>query len=417
MKQWFSKQEWAYIFYDWAESAHTVMIATIVLQLLYTSMTANAGMDEPTSMAIYGYITSAIGIVVAILAPVLGTMADYEGMKLKMFRIFFYIGIAATALLTFFPADNWQVLMLLYAGSTFGYTGANIFYDAFIVDVTDHERMDLVSTAGYAFGYIGGSTIPLVLSILLLTQHDVIGISITMAFRISFLMTAVWWYVFSLPFLHHVKQTEGRTPKVSILKESIGQLAETIKEISKYKQIFIFLFAYFLYIDGVGTIMKMATVFATSLGLGSNDLLLVMLAIQIIGFPFALLYGYASKKIDTKYLLFIAIAVYTIVCIYAFFMKTATDFWILGLLVATSQGGIQSLSRSYFGKMIPKEKANEFFGFYNILGRFATVVGPALVGMMGAMFQDVRMGVFSLIFLFLAGAILLYYQTTISRSA
>lgn len=415
MKKWFSKQEWAYIFYDWAESAHTVMIATIVLQLLYTSMTAKAGMDEPTSMAIYGYITSGIGIVVAILAPILGTMADYEGMKLKMFRIFFYIGIFATALLTFFPEENWQVLMLLYAGSTFGYTGANIFYDAFIVDVTDHERMDLVSTAGYAFGYIGGSTIPLIVSILLLTQHEAVGITITMAFRISFLMTAIWWYLFSLPFLKYVKQTDGNIAKHSILQESISQLVHTIKEISKYKHIFLFLLAYFLYIDGVGTIMKMATVFATSLGLGSNDLLVVMLAIQIIGFPFALLYGYASKKIDTKYLLFIAIAIYTIVCIYAFFMKTAADFWILGLLVATSQGGIQSLSRSYFGKMIPKEKANEFFGFYNILGRFATVVGPALVGMMGAMFQDVRMGVFSLIFLFISGAALLYYQTTLAK--
>ena len=299
-------------------------------------------------------------------------------------------------------------LLILYTFAVLGSSGSNVFYDAFLVDVTTDERMDRISARGFSLGYIG-STIPFFISIAIITlaQNELIPLSVSLASQIAFLITAAWWGIFSLPILKNVHQLHYIKRDPNPVLNSFKRLGQTVKEIRKYRALFLFLLAYFFYIDGVGTIISMSTAYGTDLGISSTNLLIVLFVTQVVAAPFAILYGRLADKFSGKRMLYVGIIVYIFVCIYAFFMETTLDFWILAMLVATSQGGIQALSRSYFAKLVPKEKANEFFGFYNIFGKFASIMGPLLVGVTAQLTGSSSHGVFSLVILFIIGLLIL----------
>jgi MFS transporter, UMF1 family len=436
----FTKREWSYIFYDWAESCFTVIIGTFIFPSLYGILTDNAGLNQNIADSIFGYVVAGISLTIALLSPILGTISDYKGYKKKFFRFFFLIGIVFTVLLAFYPAVDsrlWWVVLIPYVFATIGYSGTNVFYDSFIVDATTDENMDRVSTTGYAFGYIGGSTIPLILAIVLLTilPNDsntinlfglVVPYTATTGFQITFLMTALWWLLFSLPFHKNVTQVYGIEPEKHPVKQSFQRLFATLKDAKKYKKVFLFLIAFFLYIDGVHTIINLAQRFADNAleavtSANANEILLpIFLAIQVAAFVFAMIFARLSRKYKTEHLLYVTLGVYAFISLFGVFVTEVWHFWILGMLVATSQGAIQSLSRSYFGKIIPKDKANEFFGLYTVFGRFAAILGPFIVSSVAFLVNaaspnlpggTMRYGVLALIVLFFVGGYFFYKAT------
>ncbi|ANU27178.1 MFS transporter [Planococcus versutus] len=404
----FSKEEKSWALYDWGSSAYTIIITTAVFPIYYKASATEAGVSLADSTAYLGYTIAIFTFILAMIGPVLGTIADYEGMKKRFFLGFFLLGTFSTALLAFVPSENWLLMLICYIFAALGATGANLFYDAFIVDVTTEKRMNSVSAFGYGLGYIG-STIPFIISIaiILLAQNNVIPISTTIASRVAFLITAIWWVSFSLPMFRHVKQIHYIKREPRLVRQSFKRLGKTLREIRQYRALVLFLIAYFFYIDGVGTIIALSTAYGTDLGLDASSLLIVLFVTQVVAAPFAILYGRLANRFTGKKMLYVGICVYIVICVYAFFLETITDFWILAMLVATSQGGIQALSRSYFGKLVPKENSNEFFGFYNIFGKFAAILGPLLVAITSQMTGKSNMGVFSLVILFVIGLIVL----------
>ncbi|WP_391209112.1 MFS transporter [Psychrobacillus sp. L4] len=404
----FTKQENSWAMYDWGSSAYSIIITTAVFPIFYKSSATAAGVSAANSTAYLGYTIAIFTFILAMLGPILGSIADYRGMKKKFFNFFTLLGILFTALLAIIPFDNWLLLLICYTIAALGATGSNVFYDGFIVDVTTDKRMHEVSSRGYSLGYIG-STIPFLISIIIimLASNEVIPISSITASRISFIITAIWWVVFSIPMLKNVYQIHFIEREGNQIIQSFRRLGKTFKEIRKYRALFLFLLAYFFYIDGVGTIINMSTAYGTDLGLDTNSLLIILFVTQVVAAPFAIIFGKLAGRFSEKKMLYVGIFIYIIVCSYAFFLKTVIDFWILAMLVATSQGGIQALSRSYFAKLIPKKNSNEFFGFYNIFGKFASIMGPLLVAITTQLTGKSNYGVFSLIILFVIGIILL----------
>jgi UMF1 family MFS transporter len=401
----FSLQEKSWIMYDWANSAYSIIISSVILPLFYKSITTGVGIAPNLADSYWGYATSAATLAIAVFAPILGTIGDYPKWKMRLFKSFFLIGVVATAALSF--TDDWRLLLAFYMLTTIGFSGANIFYDAFLVDVATEERMDRVSTYGFALGYIGGSTIPFVLSILLIMFGESIGISRTTAVKASFLFTAFWWIVFTIPMLRNVKQRYFLPPSEHIIHDSFARLSKTLRQIRSHRKMFLFLIAYFFYIDGLNTIIHMAAVFGDSIGIVSDMLMIAVLVIPILSFPFTILYGKLAQRFGSKKMILVGICIYLLVCLLAFRMTSAVEFWILAILVATSQGGIQALSRSYFAKLVPKENANEYFGFYNILGKFAAIIGPALYALTSQLTGDSRNGLASISLLFIIGGVLM----------
>lgn len=404
----FSKEENSWMFYDWANSAYSIIISTAVFPLFYKAAATNAGVSPSDSTAYLGYTIAIATFILAMLGPILGTIADYKGFKKKFFTFFFGLGITATAVLAFIPSDQWLILLICYTFAAVGSAGANVFYDAFLTDVTSDERMNRVSARGFGLGYIG-STIPFLISIaiIVLSQSGTIPLSTTIASKIAFLITALWWGLFAIPMFKNVHQRYYIEPEPKPVVNSFKRLGKTFKEIKKYRALFLFLLAYFFYIDGVGTIITMSTAYGSDLGISSTSLLIILFVTQVVAAPFAVLYGRLSEKFTGKKMLYVGIIIYIFVCIYAYFLETTLDFWILAMLVATSQGGIQALSRSYFAKLVPKQNSNEFFGFYNIFGKFASIMGPLLVAVTAQVTGDSSTGVFSLVILFIIGIIIL----------
>ncbi|MBP1743762.1 MAG: major facilitator superfamily permease [Firmicutes bacterium] len=391
--------------YDWANSAYSVIITVAVLPIFYKSMATGSGLAPNVADSYWGYATSAATLIIALLAPFLGTLGDYKNFKMRLFRFFFLTGAISTALLSF--TGSWQLLLALYMITIIGFSGANIFYDAFLVDVATEERMDKVSTYGFAMGYIGGSTIPYIISIILIIFSSSIGITRTTAVRASFLLTSFWWIAFSIPMIRNIRQVYSVERSGNIIRESAGRLSSTLKLMRCNRNLPLFLIAYFFYIDGVNTIMHMAAVFGDSIGLISTTLMLALLVIPVVSFPFTILYGRLARRFGSRTLILTGIAVYLLVCVLAFRMTSEMEFWILAVLVATSQGGIQALSRSFYGRLIPKENSNEYFGFYNVFGKFAAIMGPALYGLFSQITGQSRFGILSITILFIIGAFVL----------
>ena len=410
-----TREERSWVLYDWANSAYSIIITTAIFPIYFKNVAAK-GMDPFLSTAYWGYANSFYTLLLAVLAPLLGTFADYKSMKKRLFIAFLVLGTGSTAALTL-PGEGqvWQALAL-YVFSALGFAGANIFYDSFLTDVTTEDRMDWISSSGFGWGYIG-SVIPFVLSILLILNYRLLGFSSSVpAVRISFLITALWWLGFTVPLLRNVNQKYFLEPVAHPVRSTFLRIWETVRDLRKYRVLALFLVAYFFYIDGVDTIIKMATPIALDVGISENSLLIVLLMIQIVAFPFAILYGKLARLWSAKVMLFIGIGIYVCITLIAFFlpglptvgMKTAV-FWVLAFLVATSQGGIQALSRSYYGKLVPKEKSAEFFGFYNVFGKFAAIMGPAMVGFVSTLAQNTAYGILRVNILFLVGGILLLF--------
>ena len=394
----FTKKEVSWMMYDWANSAHSVVVVTILP--IFFNTVASYMQDAASGMTVWGYATSAAMAIVALAAPVLGVFGDFEGFRKKLFTVFMLVGVLSCAGLAVTPQLDFVtpgqaekvglVILALYILSTIGFAGANLYYDSFLNDVTTEERMDKVSTMGYGLGYIGGSTIPLLIFLLM---NLILG-SDAMLFCLSFAfgLTAVWWFVFSFPLLKNVKQESFVPRKKGAVKEALKGIGGTVKEIFRYKQMFVFLIAYFFYIDGVNTIIHMSTSYGDTLGLDSTSMLVALLLVQVLGLPFALLYIKASEKFGARFMVGVGICVYMCVTVFGFFLREVWQFWVMAIMVATSQGGIQALSRSMFGKLIPdKNRSGEFFGFYDIFGKFSAIMGPALVGLSSALAADVML--------------------------
>lgn len=403
-----TKQEKSWVFYDWANSAYSILITTAIFPLYFKAAATEAGIAASNSTAYWGYANSFATLLVSICAPILGTIGDFRGFKKRLFTFFITLGVVFTALLAVVPSDQWLILLICYIFTVIGFGGANIFYDAFLVDITTEERMNRISARGFAMGYIG-STIPFIIGIalILLSQQGILPLSVTVASQIAFAITALWWGIFTIPMLKNVQQVYFVERVPNPISTSFKKVFLTIKRIKAYRPLFLFLIAYFFYIDGVHTIITMSTAYGSDLGISSTNLLIILFATQVVAAPFALLYGKLADKFTGKRMLLIGIFIYIIICTYAYFLKTTLDFWILAMLVGSSQGGIQALSRSYFAKLVPKENANEFFGFYNIFYKFASILGPFLVGITAQLTGNTNSGVFSLVILFLIGGLTL----------
>ncbi|MBR7553929.1 MFS transporter [Allobacillus sp. GCM10007491] len=405
-----TKPEKSWMMYDMANSAYSVVITTAIFPIYYKAVANEAGVSAADSTAYLGYTISIATFILAMLGPILGSVADFKDMKRKFFTFFFLLGSLSTIGLVLVPEDQWLLLLIIYTLTAIGARGANLFYDAYLVDVTERDKMDDLSAKGFAVGYIG-SVIPFILSIsvIILSQQEILPLSVGNASKIAFLITAIWWILFTIPLLKNVRQKHWIERKPRIVANSFKELKKTFLEIKQHKAILLFLIAYFFYIDGVGTIISMSTAYGTDVGLGTTDLIVALLAVQVVAAPFAMLFGRLARKFGAKQMIYVGIFIYIIVCVYAMFLDTVVDFWILAMLVASAQGGIQALSRSFFAQMVPKEKSNSFFGFYNVFGRFAAVSGPFLVGGMTQLTGNSAYGVFSLVILFIIGFIILLF--------
>ena len=396
-----TKEEKSWILYDCGNSAYSMAVTTALFPIVF-GMFENVG----SSMDL-GYFNSIASILIAVLSPILGAIADYKDKKKRFFMFFAILGILCTTFLAVVPPSSgqWQLIIVFYILSAIGFSGANIFYDSFLVDITADEKMDKVSASGFAYGYIA-SIIPFGLSLVLIY---LLGMDKAIGYQIGFVTTALWWGLLTIPMIKNVKQRHYVEPEPKPVINSFKRLKNTFVNIKQYKTVFVFLIAYFLYIDGVDTIIKMVVPYATeALGgtaLDTLTLLGILLIIQIIAFPCALLYGNLAKKYSTRTMIIVGIVTYIIACIAAYFITTVWHIFILGAMIGSAQGGIQALSRSYYAKIIPKENSNEFFGFFNIFGKFAAIIGPGVMALTTTLTGNAKYSIFSIIPLFVLGLI------------
>ena len=376
----FSKLERSWILYDIANSAYILTIITVLFPIYYQTIAAN--IDNRTQ--IFAFVTAGIALTDAILAPIIGSLSDYRGNKKKFFKIFLTLGISGGLFLAI-PGLSPLALIVVFIISSIGYNMSNVVYDAFLVDVTDESRMDKVSSAGYAWGYIG-SMIPFAIAILpyaLVTLGFLNESFEQLSVSFAFIVAIIWWYVFSQPILKDVKQVYEIEHEEKPVLRSYQRLFRTFKDIKKYKMIFLFMIAYLFYIDVVNTVIRLATTLGSDLGVGVTTLLGVVVLVQVVAFPSAIIYGKLASKYGGKIMILWGILVYAITIGITYFISEETTYlmWIVGLLVGTAQGGIQSISRSYFAKMLPTEKSNEFFGFFSVFGKFSGIISPFLLGL------------------------------------
>ena len=405
--------EKSWILYDVGNSAFILLVATLV-PIFFNALAKNAGLNDDLYMSYWGYAGSIATILVAILGPICGTLADRR-MKKQFFIVTMLAGVACCAMLGFAP--GWLSFLCLFILARVGYSSSIIFYDSMLPEVTSDQRMDKVSSMGFAFGYIG-SVIPFIACLILVLMPDTFGLSAGSAMVIAFLITALWWVACTVPLLRRYRQTAFVTAKKSPLLDSFRQLGRTIRDAKKEKHIFLYLLAFFFFIDGVYTIIDMATAYGTALGLDTTGLLLALLVTQIVAFPCSIMFGRLSAKYDTGLLIKVCIIAYTCVVLFAVFMVSQWQFWLLAVLVGMFQGGIQALSRSYLGKIIPPERSGEFFGLMDIFGKGASFMGMTLVSVVSQLTAGIHLNVFgltlqneniavcSLIFLFAIGYVL-----------
>lgn len=395
----YSKKELSWILYDCANSAYSMAITTALFPIYF-------GMIGGNEMNL-GYYNSFASIIIAILSPVLGTIADFRGMKKRLFTLFSIIAIFSTLFLSFAGELGLPLLMAFFILGSVTFAGSNIFYDAFLVDVTNDERMDKISTAGFAYGYIA-SVIPFMFC---LGAVLIFGMKNPLGYQIGFVITALWWLVLTIPMYKNVDQVYGVDPVPNPVKESFSTIFHTLKDIRKNKVVVIFLCSYFLYIDGVDTIIKMVIPYAKSVldadKFNTLILLGILIYVQIVAFPFAIIYGKLADKFGTRTMIKVGIITYMISVIFAYFMSNLIHVFVLSTFIASAQGGIQALSRSYYAKIIPKENANEFFGFYNIFGKFAAIVGPFIMSLITTLTHNPRYSILGIIPLFVVGYIIM----------
>lgn len=383
--------EKSWILYDVGNSAFILLVATLV-PIFFNALAKNAGLNEDLYMSYWGYAGSIATILVAILGPICGTLADRK-LKKPFFVIAMLVGVACCAMLG--AASGWLSFLCLFILARVGYSSSIIFYDSMLPEVTTEERMDKVSSMGFAFGYIG-SVIPFILCLILVLMPGTFGLAQSSAMVIAFLITALWWVGCTVPLLRRYRQTAFVTAEKSPLLDTFRQLGRTIRDAKKEKHIFVYLLAFFFFIDGVYTIIDMATAYGTALGLDTTGLLLALLLTQIVAFPCSILFGRLSAKYDTGLLIKVCIIAYTCVVLFAVFMVSQWQFWLLAVMVGMFQGGIQALSRSYLGKIIPPERSGEFYGLMDIFGKGASFVGMTLVSIISQLTAGIHLNIFGL---------------------
>jgi MFS transporter, UMF1 family len=395
--------------YYWGNHAFTTAIVTVFFPIFFKDYW-NHGVDASLSTFRLGLANSGASLIVALSAPILGAIADKGGHKKRFLIGSAFMGAVMVFALHFVGVGEWQWAMFFYMAASIGYWWGNVFGDSMLVSVAEPGKFDMTSAIGYFSGYLGGG-IFLVLGLAMSLKPQLFGLADpTAAVRLILMLTALWWLLFSLPLWFWVPEPTTAVagePLMLTVRKGLSQLAETFRHIRSYKPVFMFLVAYWVYIDGVNTIIQMAVDYGKAIGFGTTDLIMAVVLVQFVGIPAALLFGRIGEKIGPKHGIFIGLTVYTLVSIFASFMHSAWQFYALAAMIGLVQGGVQLLSRSYYARLVPPERAGEFFGFYNMLGEFAAIIGPVLIGVVSLATRSPRASILSVIVLFAVGAALL----------
>jgi len=396
--------------YDWANSAFATTVMAGFFPLFFKSFWA-ADLSPAESTAVIGTTNSLAGLLIVLLAPFLGAYSDLGKFKKKFLAFFALLGVLSTGYLYFIPQGDWVIAASLYALAVIGFSGGNIFYDSLIASVSKQDQRNKVSSLGFSLGYLGGGLL-FVINVLMYLNPAWFGLSSqSEAILWSFVSVAVWWAVFSLPLFMSVEEKSNAEISKGLFEtitEAFKAVVSTLREIKKHKRVAIFLIAYWLYIDGVDTIVRMAVAYGSDIGLDASSMITALLLTQFVGFPATLVFGIYADKIGFKKILTIGISIYILVTFYAYYMTTALEFYILAGTVGLVQGGVQAISRSFFSTIIPMNKEAQFFGFYNLVGKSAVFLGPVLVSWVALIFGNPRFGILSLLFLLVPGLILLW---------
>lgn len=398
-----SKLEKYWILYDVGNSAFILLVTTII-PIYFNYLAENARLSSAQYFSLWGLAASVVTMVVAVLAPVIGAFSDTRGLKKPVFAASVIAGVLSCMALGLL--SSWLVFLIVFIFAKICYSASLIFYDSMLPDITTEERMDVISSQGYAWGYIG-SCIPFVLALLVVLGYESIGIRFETAMLLAFVIIGLWWLLCTLPILKEYRQLHYIDPGAHPVRDSFARILNTLRDIKHEKRVFLFLLAFFFYIDGVYTIIDMATAYGESIGLDSNGLLIALLVTQIVAFPFAILFGVLSKRFKNATLLSVCIAAYIGITLYAVQLGTQLEFFILAICVGMFQGGVQALSRSYYARIIPPEKSGEYFGLFDICGKGASFLGTALVSLIGSLTGRVNYGVGSLVVIFIIGFVLL----------
>ena len=399
MKNKLTKLEFKWICYDMGNSAFILLVATI-LPIYFNYLSSSQGVAEYNYLSYWSYAASISTLIVALAGPILGTLADYKDHKKKIFLTTAMLG--ALALACFWIPSSWFAFLVLFIAAKVAYSLSLIVYDSMLTDITTEDRMDAVSSKGYAWGYIG-SVVPFIISLVFVLMYDKMGMTLKAAMMIAFVLNAVWWIAFTLPLVKSYKQKFYIEPEAHPALDTFARLKETLIKAKEQKKVFLFLFAFFFYIDGVYTIIDMATAYGTSLGLNTTGLLLALLLTQIVAFPASLTFAVLSKTKDTASLIKVAIIAYFLIALFAVQLDKQWEFWVLAVAVGCFQGGIQALSRSYFAKIIPENASGEYFGLFDICGKGASFLGTMLIGVVTQITGKQNLGVAALSIMFVIG--------------
>ena len=403
-----TRERWGWVFYDWANSAFATTVMAGFFPVYFKAYW-NTGLDTTVSTFRLGMANSVASLLIVLLAPVLGAMADCMSRRKAMLFVFACLGWLMTGGLYLVAEGDWILAVLFYILAVIGFSGSNVFYDSLLPFISSREELDRTSAFGFALGYLGGGVM-FSCNILMVLHPDWFGLADSdAAVRIAFLMVAVWWLVFSLPLLLLVKEPGGAGggPALRVVREGFVRVWHTLHEVRRLHNVWLFLIAYWLYIDGVDTIVRMAVDYGLSLGFDHKSLLMALLITQFTGFPAAIAFGYLGSRFGPRAGILLGLCVYMVVTVRASVMSSPGEFYLLAFAIGLAQGGVQALSRSLYARMIPGNRTAEFFGFYNMLGKFAAVIGPVMMGWVGALSASPRIGILSLLVLFVIGALVL----------
>jgi len=414
-----TSEQRAWAMYDWANSAMIVVVVTAIFPIFFASY-AGVGLSAAQIQFRFSATTTIALTIIAVLSPILGTVADQLPIKKRLLGAFLSVGIVAIALMFFIPQGGWLLALALFFFANIGANGSFVFYDALLPHVAGDDEIDRVSTAGYALGYVGGGLL-LLLSLLLVLYPGAVGLpsgegisaqAASLPARLSFLLTALWWGAFAIPLFRRVPEPASvlrsqADRAQSAVRAAIGRLAVTFRELRRYRNAFYLLLAFLIYNDGIGTIVRMATLYGESIGIDRTVMIGAVVVVQFVGIPFAFLFGQLAGRIGAKSAIFVGLAAYVGITLVGYFMTTATHFLILAALVGMVQGGTQALSRSLFGSMIPRQASGEFFGLFAVFEKFAGILGPATFAVMIALTGSARSAILSVLIFFVVGAVLL----------
>ena len=401
----------AWAMYDWANSAFAVVMLTAVFPVYYRALATQAGLAPEEATAYWAYTTSLSLLVVALIGPVLGAMADVAGGKKRFLGVALSVGVLGSTSLAFLGEDTFVLGSFLFAIANFGFAGGNIFYEALLPHIARPNDLDRVSVRGYAFGYLGGGLLLMIDVVVLLRPNWFWMADRDFALRACFVSVALWWFAFALPLFFKVPEPGSRerpSPAAHVIKNGFLRLAATLGQIRRYRQLALFLIAFWIYNDGISTIIKLAAAYGDEIGMNHNDMLIALILTQLIGFPSSIVFGNIARYIGAKRSILLGLAVYALISVGGFFIRSTWHFYALAMMVGLVQGGTQALSRSLFAAMVPKARSSEFFGFFSTGEKMAGIIGPAIFGIIGQLTGSSRWGIISVTVLFIAGAALLY---------